>query len=398
MAVHGIADKVAVVGASCTRFGDLWDTSIEDLAVDAALEACESAQIELDDVDAFWFGTTGSAQSGLDLARALKLDNKAVTRVANFCVTGSDVFRNAAHAVAAGAYDVVMAIGVEKLKDSVFAGLVDVEPPNDGTLAGLTPPARFSLLVPAYMERYGLDEPTMREVLSHIAAKSHANGALNPRAQFQRPVSMEQIKTSPPVAGQLGVLDCSGMSDGAAAAILVGADSDLAASRDAMFLKGMSFVAGPGTGPRDPGYDYVSLPEVAASAQEAYRQAAVTDPRGQLLLAEVHDCFTPTELVLMEDLGFSPRGQGWRDVLDGVFDLSGELPVNPDGGLKSFGHPVGASGLRMLYECWLQVRGNAPAERQIEKYEGRLGLVHNLGGAPGELMSFVSLFGAERGR
>jgi acetyl-CoA C-acetyltransferase len=136
---------------------------------------------------------------------------------------------------------------------------------------------------------------------------------------------------------------------------------------------------------------------VVRSAEDAYRQAGVTDPRAQLAMAEVHDCFTPTELVLMEDLGFSERGLGWKDVLAGVFDRDGELPVNPDGGLKSFGHPIGASGLRMLFECWLQLRGEAPAERQVATVAGgrSLGLTHNLGGAPGECVSFVSIVGPE---
>ena len=134
------------------------------------------------------------------------------------------------------------------------------------------------------------------------------------------------------------------------------------------------------------------------SGEDAYRQAGITDPRAELAMAEVHDCFTPTELVLMEDLGFSERGLGWKDVLAGTFDRGGELPVNPDGGLKSFGHPIGASGLRMLFECWLQLRGQAPPERQIASVgEGRsLGMTHNLGGAPGECVSFVSIVGPER--
>ena len=153
----------------------------------------------------------------------------------------------------------------------------------------------------------------------------------------------------------------------------------------------------PAAGPIDPGYDYTSFPEVVRSAEDAYAQAGITDPRTELAMAEVHDCFTPTELVLMEDLGFSKRGEAWRDVEDGAFDLHGDLPVNPDGGLKSFGHPIGASGLRMLFECWLQLRGEAPPERQIATVsEGRsLGLTHNLGGAPGECVSFVSVVGTE---
>jgi acetyl-CoA C-acetyltransferase len=126
-------------------------------------------------------------------------------------------------------------------------------------------------------------------------------------------------------------------------------------------------------------------------------QAGITDPRNELALAEVHDCFTPTELVLMEDLGFSKRGEGWRDVMAGAFDREGDLPVNPDGGLKSFGHPIGASGLRMLFECWLQLRGEAPEERALASVQaGRtLGLTHNLGGQPGACVSFVSIVGSE---
>ena len=125
-------------------------------------------------------------------------------------------------------------------------------------------------------------------------------------------------------------------------------------------------------------------------SDDAYRQAGVTDPREEISMAEVHDCFTPTELVLYEDLGFAPRGQGWQDVLDGTFELTGSLPVNPDGGLKSFGHPIGASGLRMMYEMWLQLRGEA-GDRQIDA--PKLGVTHNLGGRPGQCVSFVSVVG-----
>jgi acetyl-CoA C-acetyltransferase len=128
--------------------------------------------------------------------------------------------------------------------------------------------------------------------------------------------------------------------------------------------------------------------------KDAYAQAGITDPRRQIALAEVHDCFTITELVLMEEMGFSERGKAWRDELDGVFDLNGELPVNPDGGLKSFGHPVGASGLRMMFEAWLQLRKEAPAERQIDT-DRNLALTHNLGGYPGEMVSFVSILGTD---
>ena len=252
---------------------------------------------------------------------------------------GARRFRNACYGVASGAYDVVMAVGVEKLKDGGFSGLVGTAPPNDGTDAPLTAPAMFSLLAPAYAERYGLDHDQMADVLSRIAWKNHVNGARNPRAQFQKEVPIETIKSSPRIAGQLGVFDCSGVSDGAAAAVIVRAEDAHRYTDKPLYVKALSFVAGPGTGPMDCEYDYTTFEEVVRSSADAYAQAGVQDPRAELALAEVHDCFTPTELVLMEDLGFSPRGSAWRDVLAGGFDRDGDLPVNPDGGLKSFRAP-----------------------------------------------------------
>jgi acetyl-CoA C-acetyltransferase len=328
----------------------------------------------------------------MTLSRPLKIDHKPVTRVENYCATGSEAFRNACYAVASGAYDCVMAVGGEKLKDSGLSGLVIPPATNDGTASDPSAPAVFSLLAPAYCERYGVSEEQLKEVLTRIAWKNHRNGALNDRAQFRSEVAKEAIACSPIVAGLLGIYDCSGVSDGAAAALIVRAEDAHRYTDRPVYVKGLSFVAGPAQGPVDPGYDFTSFDEVVASAQDAYRQAGIADPRSQISLAEVHDCFTPTELVLMEDLGFSERGRGWRDVMDGVFDLDGELPVNPDGGLKSFGHPIGASGLRMLFECWSQFRGEA-GKRQLK--DPKVGLTHNLGGQPGACVSFVSIVGAE---
>ena len=289
-----------------------------------------------------------------------------------------------------------MAIGVEKLKDSGFSGLPSAGAPGDGTIAPLTAPAMFSLLAPAYSKKYGLDAGQLKEVLTRIAWKNHRNGALNPRAQFRKEVAKDVIACSPLVAGPLGIFDCSGVSDGAASALIVRAEDASRYTDRPLFVKALSFIAGPAAGPIDPGYDYTSFPEVVASAQDAYAQAGVKDPRAELAMAEVHDCFTPTELVLMEDLGFAARGTAWKEILAGAFDLDGELAVNPDGGLKSFGHPIGASGLRMLFECWLQLRREA-GRRQIPSVErGRtLALTHNLGGAPGECVSFVSVVGSQ---
>jgi acetyl-CoA C-acetyltransferase len=292
----------------------------------------------------------------------------------------------------------VMATGVEKLKDSGYSGLVVNMDGGDGTTAAMTAPAMFSLLAPAYAKKYGVDDAELKDVMARIAWKNHYNGARNPRAQFRKEVSKEAICASPLVAGPLGIFDCSGVSDGAAAAIIVRAEDAHRYTDKPIYVKGLAFAAGPAEGPMSPEYDYTTFTEVVRSAQDAYAQAGVTTPRAELAMAEVHDCFTPTELILMEDLGFAERGFAWKEVLAGTFDLDGELAVNPDGGLKSFGHPIGASGLRMLFEAWLQLRGEAPPERAIRSItEGgrKLALTHNLGGAPGECVSFVSIVGSE---
>src|SRR6266540_4647913 len=369
MASNGIRDRVAIVGMGCTPFGEHWDKSVGDLLVDSATEALGSAHVDIRDVDAFWLGTLFSGQSGLTLSRPLKIDYKPVTRVENYCATGSEAFRNACYAVASGSYDVAMAIGVEKLKDSGYSGLPGSRSIGDGTAAPLTAPATFSLLAPSYARKYGVSDEQLKEVMTRIAWKNHKNGALNPRAQFRKEVPKETIACSPLVAGALGIFDCSGVSDGSAAAIVVRAEDAQRYTDRPLWVKALSFIAGPAAGPMDPDYDYTTFIEVVRAAEDAYQQAGITDPRAELAMAEVHDCFTPTELVLMEDLGLAERGFAWKEVLAGTYDLGGELPVNPDGGLKSFGHPIGASGLRMLFECWLQL--------------------------PGECVSFISVVGTE---
>ncbi|MCH7909812.1 MAG: acetyl-CoA acetyltransferase [Candidatus Hydrogenedentes bacterium] len=391
MASKGICDQVAIVGMGCTAFGEHWDRSIEDMLVEAANEAKGSAGVTADDIDAYWLGTMGNL-SGLTLSEPLKIQYKPVTHVENYCATGSEAIRNAAYAVACGAYDCVMAIGVEKLKDSGFSGLAGGGAITDGADSATTAPASFSMLAPAYFKKYGLEPDQGKEVLSRIAMKNHANGAKNPKAQYQKEVSMETCLKSPKVAGALGIMDCSGVSDGSAAAILVRAEDAHKYTDKPIYIKALSFIAGPAEGPMTQEYDFTTFPEVVASADDAYKQAGITNPREEISMAEVHDCFTPTELVLYEDLGFAPRGSGWQDVLEGTFELDGSLPVNPDGGLKSFGHPIGASGLRMMYEMWLQLRGEA-GPRQIDN--PKIGLTHNLGGRPGKCVSFVSVVGKE---
>lgn len=394
MSKKGITDRVAVIGMGCTKFAEHWDKSTDDLIIEAAYEAMNDAGIEPKNIEAAWLGTMDSGYAGFTLAGPLKTAYIPVTRVENMCATGSEAFRNACYAVASGAYDLVLVVGVEKLKDSGYSGLVIQEQPGDGTNIPITAPAAFSFLAPAYFEKYGLDARTGKEVLARIAWKNHANGALNKKAQFQKEVPMEAILKSPLVADPLGIMDCSGVADGAAAAIIVRSEDARKYRDDPMYVKALSIAAGPGNGILMQDFDFTSIQENVVAAEQAYKQAGIQNPEKDIDMAEVHDCFTPTELVIYEDFGFSERGQAWKDVLNGKFDLDGELPVNPDGGLKSFGHPIGASGLRMLYEMYLQFQGKAGA-RQLA--DPKIGLTHNLGGFPWQCVSFVSIVGNEIG-
>jgi acetyl-CoA C-acetyltransferase len=390
-----IVDKVAIIGMGCTRFGEFWDKGADDLLVEAAYEAIEDAGIEPKDIEAYWFGTMFGVSS-LPMALALKSQYKPVTRIENLCGTGTDAFRNACYAVASGAYDMAMAIGVEKLKDSGLSGLdiSDITYRPDGTAPDITAPAAFSFLAPAYFKRYGLDSKKGKEVLARIAWKNHKNGALNPKAQYRKEVPMEQILKSPMIAAPLGIMDCSGICDGSAAVIIVRAEDAKKYRSDPVYVKGLAVSTGPEAGGLYPDYDFTTLRETYFAGQDAYRQARIKNPREEVSMAEVHDCFTPTELIVYEDLGFSERGKAWQDVLNGFFDLDGPLPVNPDGGLKSFGHPIGASGIRMLYEMYKQLQGKA-GPRQIKN--PKVGMTHNIGGMPWKAVTAVTIIGKELG-
>jgi acetyl-CoA C-acetyltransferase len=397
MASHGIKDRVAIVGMGCTPFKEHWDKGLDDLALEASNEAFAGAGITSDDVDAYWFGTAQSAMSGIPLARALQLQGKPVTRVENFCATGSEALRQAAYAVASGAYDVAMAVGVEKVKDSGYQGLNAFPIPNDGTTRTLTAAGSFSMVAP------GLRREVRR---AHGAAQAHARShrlqePLQRRPQPPRPVPpgderradlrhAERGRRPQRVRLRRGGRRCGGGHRGAGRGRPpLHRHADL---REGAELRGRQRL-----GPGRPELRLHLVPRDRGLRHRRLRPGRHHRPGGRIAMAEVHDCFTPTELVLMEDLQFSERGHGWEDIEAGRFDLGGELPVNPDGGLKSFGHPVGASGLRMMFEAWLQLRGEAPEDRRISSIEGdrNLALTHNLGGYPGEMVSFISILGPE---
>ena len=387
--MSGIRDKVAVIGMGCTKFGERWDASSSDLMVEAAYEAFTDAGIEAKDVQAAWLGTVGSFRTGQPLAEALKLDYIPITRVENACATATDAFRNASYAVAAGIYDIVLAIGVEKLKDSGFSGLAIPEAPGSDVAPPAPPPSQFAMAATRYFHQSDIPYDDGKLTLAQIASKNHHNGTLSPKAHFQREVSTEQIINAPMVAWPLGLFDCCGVSDGAAAAIITTPEIAKTFRDDYVLVKGLGLAVGAfGTLRND--WDFTHFPETVRAAQTTYQEAGITNPREELDMAMVHDCFTITELIIMEDLGISPRGRASEDVAAGTFSLEGELPVNTDGGLKCFGHPIGASGIRMIYEVYKQLQGKAEG-RQLK--DPTLGLTHNLGGRPGSFTCPVAIFG-----
>jgi len=391
-------DKVAIVGMGCTQFGELWDKSADDLITDATYEACEDAGIEIKDVQAAWLGTVFSGHTALSLSSPLKLQYIPVTRVENMCATGTEALRAAAYAVAAGACDIALAVGVEKLKDT---GWVGVQPSNvvgrttmgtSGTELGLSPPALFAQMAMRYFYQYGIGLEQGKMLLAKVAVKNHHNGSLNPKAHYQNELSVEQVMKAPIVATPLGVLDCCGVSDGAAAAIVTRADMAKNFRVDPVYIKSMTISVGPSRDPISQEYDFAHVEENVRAAQLAYAEAGIKDPLEELSMAEVHDCFTIHEMTIYEDLGWSERGRAKEDIEAETFALKGKLPVNTDGGLKCFGHPLGASGLRMQYEVYKQLQEKA-GPRQVNN--PRLGLTQNLGGAVWGGISCISITGNE---
>jgi acetyl-CoA C-acetyltransferase len=395
--MESIKDKVAIIGMGCTRFGERWDMGVEDLLVEAAYEAFEDAGIQPKDVQAAWLGTVFSGITALTMS-PLGLQYIPMTRVENMCATGSEALRGAAYAVAAGACDIALAIGVEKLKDSGQTGVKgpaiigDNADGSSGVGSGFSAPASFAYLGTRYFHHYGVDPDHGKRLLAKIAVKNHHNGNLNPKAHFHKELTVEQVVNAPIVAWPLGLYDCCGVSDGAAAAIVVRADMAKQFRKDPIYIKGLAICVGARQGVMRQDYDYVHVEENVRASKMVYEQAGIKDPREELSLAEVHDCFTTNELILYEDLGFSPRGKAGEDIEAGTFELNGSLPVNTDGGLKCFGHPLGASGLRMMYEIYKQLQGKAD-KRQVKN--PRLGLAHNLGGNAGMGISSCVVLGNE---
>jgi acetyl-CoA C-acetyltransferase len=394
----GIRDKVAIVGMGCSKFGERWDSSPEDLVLEAFNEAIADAGVGVKQIEAAWLGVcleeNNVGKTAGPLAQALRLPGIAVTRVENACATGSEALRGAAYAVASGAYDIVLALGVEKLKDTGYGGLPvrtrGVN--NDLWLPNSTAPGAFAQLASAYAAKHGVDPRDLKRAMAHVSVKSHDNGSRNPKAHLRNRITEDDVLRAPTIAAPLGLYDCCGVSDGAACAIVTTPDiaRALKPGQELVTIKALDVSVSNGEEASFQQWDGASIATARRAAARAYAAAGVSDPRTQIHMAEVHDCFSITEAVLMEDLGFSESGRVVNDILDGAFDRDGRLPVQPDGGLKCFGHPIGASGLRMVYEIYLQLLGRA-GDRQLNRVD--LGLAQNLGGHPHQNVCSVSIVG-----
>jgi len=400
----GIKDKVAIIGMGCTTFGELWDKSAEELMVDAFVEALADAKIDRKDIQAGWMGhhmtEIGLGHLAVPMATALKLPWVPVTHVENMCASASESFRAACYAVASGACEVALALGVEKIKDIGTKGLprtnedVAAYGPRGKTIYPnwLNPnPAMFGMMGMRYFNHYGIPLKKARELLAKISVKSHHNGSLNPKAHLRREITIEDVLNAPMIAPPLlGLYDCCGVSDGAACAIVVPADKAKEYRSDPIYVKASQVVTDPGPSQHHQSYDLIHVETASRAAVNAYKEAEIRDPRSEINCMEVHDCFSITEFVTYEDLLISPRGEAARDVDEGFFTLDGKIPCQTDGGLKCFGHPIGASGLRMIYEMYKQLQGKAD-KRQVKN--PKIALIHNVGGQPVRNAAAITIIG-----
>ena len=330
------------------------------------------------------------------LATTLKLPYIPVTRVENFCASGTEAVRAACYAVASGAADIALALGCEKLKDTGYGGLPDfgqlLGTDNRIILPNITAPGMFAQAATAYFAKYGLSAEEGKRALAHISSKSHHNGSLNPKAHLRNEVSEETIMKAPIIAWPLGLYDCCGVSDGAACAIVCRASEAKKYRKDPVYVKAAQISVTSGREFFHTSWDGSYVETTVRAGMAAYKEAGVTNPREEISMFEVHDCFSITELLTYEDLQISPRGKAVADIESGFYDLGGKIPCNPSGGLKSFGHPIAATGIRMIYEMYLQLQGRAD-KRQIN--DPKLGLTMNLGGFPAMNLISISIVGKD---
>ncbi len=369
-----IRDQVAVVGVGACQFGENWDKSREDMIVEASYEAYEDAGIEdpQRQIDAIFCGSVYPREGSAEVAEALKIFGKPISMLMDYCQTGTDAFRFGVFGVACGMYDTVLVVGFDKPKDRGVAGPSVMFDRVRGLPA--TPAGWFSLCAARYFETFGAG----REDLARIAVKNHHNGTLAPKSMIKREITVEDVLNARMISWPFGLYDCAAQSDGAAAAILTRADRARNFREDYVLVRAVAIAVAENP-QSDPSFDFLAWKPTLYAAEQAYRMAAIREPARELDVVQLHDCFTLTELLSYEDLGLCKKGEAKEHIANGTFELTGSLPVNTDGGLKSFGHPTGATGVRMIYENTLQLQGRA-GPRQVEG--ANLALSHNIGGAP----------------
>lgn len=371
--------KVAVVGVGMSKFGELWNKSLRDLVIEAGINAMKDANLEGHEIQALYGGTMASGRLlGQEHVSALIVDAMGLTpvpatRVEGACASGGLAFRNAYFSVASGVYDTVVVGGVEKMTDvstaeavTALGGAGDQE---WELLQGATFPALYALMANKHMKEYG----TTEEMLASVSVKNHANAVHNKYAQYKRAITIDDVLNSKMVADPLKVLDCSPITDGAAATILMEVEK-----AKSLGLDYVEVVASAQASDTLALHDR-SLTEIKATriaAEQAYKQAGITSDK--ISMAEVHDCFTIAEIMAIEGLGFFEKGKGGKATLDGETQIGGKIPVNTSGGLKACGHPVGATGVKQIVEATWQLRGQAEG-RQVENAE--YALTHNVGGS-----------------
>ncbi|RLE70632.1 MAG: thiolase domain-containing protein [Thermoprotei archaeon] len=372
--------RVAVVGVGITKFGELWNKQLRELFVDAALQAVDDANVDLKDIEAIYIGNMSAGawieqeHLGPLLADYLGLRGAPAIRVESACASSSIAFRLGYLDVANGLHDIVLVGGVEKMTDvkteESTHHLASAADREFEAFLGVTFPSLFALIARRHMYQYG----TTREQLAMVAVKNHKNGCLNPKAQFRREITVDQVLKSPLVADPLRLYDCSPISDGAAVVIICSEEIAKKLTDTPVFVLG-SGIASDTIALHDR-EDITTLTATVKAARMAYDMAKLGP--NDIDVAEVHDCFTIAEILAYEDLGFCKKGEGGKLIQEGETEIGGRIPVNPSGGLKAKGHPVGATGVAQIVEIVLQLRGEA-GKRQVTNAE--IGLTHNIGGS-----------------
>lgn len=371
---------VAVIGIGCTKFGERWSTSFRDLFVTAGTLALEDAGVSGEDIDALYVGNMSAGRFveqehiGALIAdyAGLATDNIPSTRVEAACASGGLAFRQAVISVASGMEDIVVAAGVEKMTDVGTGASVDMlasaaDREWEG-FAGATFPGLYAMIANDYMHRY----PLTRDQLAEVAVKNHENGSKNPIAQFRNRITVDTVLSSSMVADPLRLFDCSPITDGAAAVVVM--PLERAREFTDSPVRVLASAQASDTIALHDRRDISTLDATVAAGQRAFAHSGIT--HRDIDLIEVHDCFTIAEICAIEDLGFCKKGEAGRLTEEGITALDGDLPVNPSGGLKACGHPVGATGIKQICEVVTQLRGEATG-RQVD---AEIGMTHNVGG------------------